>query len=94
MLAETYTHTVQPCAYGTEKHTIRVWYIPYAYGIIIIIIIISMDTKNRNKQFVLLGQRPLMVSTSCHLPVIIEEIFEGIGCTIRVWYKIRIRYTT
>ena len=48
-------------------------------NIIIIIIIITMDIKNRNKQFVLLGQRPLKVSTSCHLPVIIEEIFEGIG---------------
>ena len=23
---------VQPYAYGTEKHTIRVWYVPYAYG--------------------------------------------------------------
>ena len=33
MLAETCTHTVQPYTYGTEKHTIRVWYIPYAYGI-------------------------------------------------------------
>ena len=27
-----YTHTVQPYAYGKEKHTIRVWYVPYAYG--------------------------------------------------------------
>ena len=41
MLCETYTHTVQPYAYGTEKHTIRVrmyvpyvcvWYVPYVYG--------------------------------------------------------------
>ena len=32
MLAETYTRTVQPYAYGTEKHTIRVWYVPYACG--------------------------------------------------------------
>ena len=32
MLADTYTRTVQPYAYGTEKHTIRVWYVPYAYG--------------------------------------------------------------
>ena len=29
---EQYTHTVQPYAYGTEKHTIRVRYVPYAYG--------------------------------------------------------------
>ena len=26
MLCETYTRTVQPYAYGTEKHTISVWY--------------------------------------------------------------------
>ena len=26
MLYETYTHMVQPYAYGTEKHTIRVRY--------------------------------------------------------------------
>ena len=26
MLCETYTRTVQPNAYGTEKHTIHVWY--------------------------------------------------------------------
>ena len=26
-----------------------------------------MDTKNRNKQFVQLGQGPLKVSISCHL---------------------------
>ena len=36
MLRETYsyiaTRTVQPYAYGTEKHTIRVRYVPYAYG--------------------------------------------------------------
>ena len=32
MLCEAYTHTVQPYAYGTENHTIRVWYVPYAYG--------------------------------------------------------------
>ena len=33
MLCETYTHTVQPYAYGTEKHTIRVCtYHMYVYG--------------------------------------------------------------
>ena len=36
MLRETYsyiaTRTIQPYAYGTEKHTIRVRYVPYAYG--------------------------------------------------------------
>ena len=32
MLCATYTSTVQPYAYGTEKHTICEQYVPYAYG--------------------------------------------------------------
>ena len=33
MLCETvYAYGTTIYAYGTEKHTIRIWYVPYAYG--------------------------------------------------------------
>ena len=44
----------------------------------LLLLLLAWIQKNRNKQFVQLGQGPLKVSISCHLPIIIKAIFERI----------------
>ena len=73
----SHTRMGVPYEYTHMGRPIHVW--DNIRILLLLLLLLAWIQKNRNKQFDRLGQRPLKVSTSSHLPIIIETIFEGIG---------------